>query len=265
MSESDSDSDSFIAPSFDSFNSSINSESRASEDSLRDLQSQLSELSVTPIRRQNQNNDKDGEELDPEQGSDQNDEEEDLKEGSDQDVDRKQNKMTEVTIGGVKIAVSNTPSTNTQGSLVILKKEERQGLAPDKGQDFFNQMTKPKQQDSYKLQSLSLAEVQDLQETYNLQLNISRTETMFTRYDMIGVFSIVFPVVDGNGDQTGALKTIVNEKGDTVAKTKKLFADYGTLTKQEVVESTKWYAMWLNEARSLWFKENIILSHDYLE
>ena len=82
---------------------------------------------------------------------------------------------------------------------------------------------------------------------------------------MTGLFIIVFPIVNGNRNQTVALEKIVKDNGDTVVKTKKLFADYGTLTKQEVAESTKWYAMWPDELKFPWFKENISLLFDYLK
>ena len=59
--------------------------------------------------------------------------------------------MTPVDIGGVDVAVSNTTSTDVQAPLVISEKQDWVNLTADKRQDYFNQMSKPKEQDNYKM------------------------------------------------------------------------------------------------------------------
>ena len=87
----------------------------------------------------------------------------------------------------------SSPAPTSTGSLVTLKKTERANLSADKRQDLFTKLTAKRQQDLFHLMDQAISSVDDLQETYNLQLNLSTLESKFIKHDMSDVFTIVFP------------------------------------------------------------------------
>ncbi|CAJ1955014.1 unnamed protein product [Cylindrotheca closterium] len=82
----------------------------------------------------------------------------------------------------------------------------------------------------------------------------------FKRYDVLDVFTIVFPSKNAIGEQTGQLGT----DNFNVTKTVFLFDRYAELTADQVAESCKWYTRWPDATTSPWFSENLSLSYDYL-
>ena len=95
-------------------------------------------------------------------------------------------------------------------------------LDADKRTTLLITISKAGQQDKFKLQSQTIQSVDDLQETYDLQLQLVTLKTHFLKYDLIDVFAIVFPVLDSSGQQTGALEEeTVN--GASTTKVRDLF------------------------------------------
>ena len=164
----------------------------------------------------------------------------------------------QVTIGGVTIATQATPATDVSGSLVAMKKENRSGLDADKKHAFFQLITKH-QHTSFDLQAQTMQSVQDLQENYDLGVGLANVQMHFKRYDVLDVFTIVFPVKDANGEQTCQLETDNNG----VTKTVFLFDRHAELTAEQVAESCKWYSRWPDASACPWFRENLSLSYDY--
>ena len=161
------------------------------------------------------------------------------------------------------ITVKNSPTTEVTGSLITSKKEDRINLSADKRQELFQSITRKGQQENFHLLPLSIVELENLDETYDLQLTIQTMEVLFTRSDIVDVFTIVFPVKNVRGEQTGALEH--RYSGTTrVVKTANLFTDYHALDIEQVAESNRWYSRWPDEATSPWFRENLSLSFDYL-
>ena len=68
------------------------------------------------------------------------------------------------------------------------------------------------------------------------------------------MFTVVFPKLNAQGEQTGELE------GAPV----NLIDAHSRLTLEQVAQSCKWYASWPDENDSPWFKENLSLSCDYL-
>eukprot|EP00980_Cylindrotheca_fusiformis_P009478 scaffold2070_cov105-Cylindrotheca_fusiformis.AAC.9 len=166
---------------------------------------------------------------------------------------------TQVTIRGVSISTTSTPATDSAIDLIIVKKESRVNLGADKKHNLFQLITK-KQHSIFQEKPQSLQSVKDLlQQVYDLSLNVLTVKTHFTRYDVIGVFTIVFPVLDASGNQTGELET--DSSGN--ARTANLFTQYNELTDAEVAQSTIWYHRWPDRTASPWFAENLHLSFDY--
>ena len=98
----------------------------------------------------------------------------------------------------------------------------RAKLDADKRTTLLITISKAGQQDKFKLQSQTIQSVDDLQETYDLQLQLVTLKTHFLKYDLIDVFAIVFPVLDSSGQQTGALEEeTVN--GTSTTKVRDLF------------------------------------------
>eukprot|EP00980_Cylindrotheca_fusiformis_P004420 scaffold945_cov82-Cylindrotheca_fusiformis.AAC.5 len=160
-------------------------------------------------------------------------------------------------IDGVEITTSS-PVTDVSEALVTIKKELRASLDADKKQTLFELITK-KQHTLFEEMPQSIQSVKDLQQTYDLSLCLSTVETHLARYDVIGVFTIVFPVLDASGNQTGTLELDSNGK----VKTSNLFAQYNELTADQVAQSTIWYRRWPDRASFPWIVENLRLSYDY--
>ena len=96
-----------------------------------------------------------------------------------------------------------------------MKKENRSGLDADKKHSFFQLITKH-QHASFDLQAQTMQSVQDLQEYYDLGVGLANVQMHFKRWDVLDVFTIVFPVNDANGEQTGQLETDNNGVTKTV-------------------------------------------------
>ncbi|MHA7927774.1 MAG: hypothetical protein ACX936_21460, partial [Marinobacter sp.] len=166
-----------------------------------------------------------------------------------------------VSIGGVSIPTNATASLTNAGSLVTLKKQDRINLSADKRQELFSRITASSQQSKFELLPQTISSIEDLQGTYDLQLNLQTLETAFMRYDLIDVFTIVFPVKD---PVTNALTaTLQMEDGST--KTRNLFRDFNVLEPSQVAESSAWYTQWVDASTAPWFRENLSLSFDYLQ
>ena len=102
------------------------------------------------------------------------------------------------------------------------RQEDRAKLDADKRTTLLITISKAGQQDKFKLQSQTIQSVDDLQETYDLQLQLVTLKTHFLKYDLIDVFAIVFPVLDSSGQQTGTLEEeTVN--GTSTTKVRDLF------------------------------------------
>ncbi|CAJ1935681.1 unnamed protein product [Cylindrotheca closterium] len=169
------------------------------------------------------------------------------------------NQANQVTIGGVTIMTQATPATDVGVSLVAMKKENRSALDADKKHAFFQLITKH-QHTSFDLQPQTMQSVQNLQESYDLGVGLANMQMHFKRYDVLDVFTIVFPSKNAIGEQTGQLET----DNFNVTKTVFLFDCYAELTADQVAESCKWYTRWPDATTSPWFRENLSLSYDYL-
>ncbi|CAJ1935276.1 unnamed protein product [Cylindrotheca closterium] len=167
------------------------------------------------------------------------------------------NQANQVTIGDVTITTQATLATDVGGSLVAMKKKNRSALDADKKHAFFQLITKH-QHTPFDLQPQTMQSVQDLQESYNLGVGLANMQMHFRRYDILDVFTIVFPTKNAIGEQTGQLEN----DNFNMTKTVFLFDCYAELAADQVAESCKWYTRWPDTTTSPWFREN--LSYDYL-
>ena len=164
--------------------------------------------------------------------------------------------MSSINIDGVDIQLNSTASTTLQGSMVIMKKQERKNLSSEKRLELFQNITRKNQQSKFKFMSLSISDVEDLQSTYDLQQNLQTLETNFRKYDLLDVFMIVFPINNNSPD----LKTEFNNSGGMRVMKVSLLDNYSSLTIEEVAKSSMWYSMWPTQTSSPWYKENLSLS-----
>ena len=108
------------------------------------------------------------------------------------------------------------------------------------------------QQDKFVMFDVSYAAVTEKDDTHNLHLMVQNFQTKMTRYDVLDVFTIVFPTLRVDQKQNGGLE----------AKSMNLIEAHSCLTLQEVTDSHKWYASWPDEKDAPWIKENLSLSFD---
>jgi hypothetical protein len=152
----------------------------------------------------------------------------------------------EVTINGVKIKIASTKKTITNVEAALYPKSNRNNMSPEKLNDLFEKAVS-KTQTKYDILNLKIADPDKLEETYDLEMAISRTKAHHIKYDMNDVFTIVKP----NADPTKF--EFVN-----------LYDNYALLTEREVADSNEWYATMTEGDDNAWFLQNLKLTHEHL-
>ena len=66
-------------------------------------------------------------------------------------------------------------------------------------------VTYKKQQDNFAMFDVSSAATTELDDTHDLHVMVQQFMTKMTRYDVLDVFTIVFPDKNAQGEQTGTL------------------------------------------------------------
>ncbi|KAG7345189.1 hypothetical protein IV203_032720 [Nitzschia inconspicua] len=162
------------------------------------------------------------------------------------------NQDTYVTMpDGTKVEV--TPQTVTTSSLVNvaqLTSEDR--LALDKTKRIKQEIQIVQlQHGTFKKMDLHSP---DLDTLVSLNTNLETTERHFAQYDLLQIFQIIKPLRDS---KTGMLTGMIKSEKES----KNLFQWYGSLTLDEVKESTEWYCTC---AKASWYKSNLSLTAEYL-
>jgi hypothetical protein len=160
--------------------------------------------------------------------------------------------MTEINTGdGVMVEISTTPRTTQATSLggTMFRKEDRAKLLMEKRTKLFDKIILKKLDTKFTEVSISLTDVEKLDDTYNIAMLVDRVRDHFIKYDLHGVFNIV-DVSDPETDPT------VNKALGS------LFAAYSTISEDEVALSNEWYRRW---AVSGEYETNLRLSMDFLE
>jgi len=170
--------------------------------------------------------------------------------------------VTTTKIGGIDIPIQSTPSIAPSGLFVVYRKENRKDLSEEKRNELFSRIVAARQQPKFRLMSQTIASLDDLQETYDLQLQLLNLKNNFDKYDLGDVFQIVHPELTPTGNQLGALRLDPNTNE---ALTDDLFSAFNKLTIEEVAESSKWYTQWPDHTNAPWFRENLALSYEYLQ
>jgi hypothetical protein len=159
---------------------------------------------------------------------------------------------TEINTGdGVMVEISTTPRTTQATSLggTMFRKEDRAKLSMEKRTELFDKIVLKKLDTKFTEVSISLTDVEKLDDTYNIAMLVDRVRDHFIKYDLHGVFNIV-DVSDPETDPT------VNKALGS------LFAAYSTISEDEVALSNEWYRRW---AVSGEYETNLRLSMDFLE
>jgi hypothetical protein len=168
---------------------------------------------------------------------------------------------TQVTINGLTLQITQEAQVAATGSLVLYKKEERKNLTEEKRHDLFEKFTKGGQLnhgEKFHLLDTSAKELENLEENYHLHSILQGMKTTFEKYDMLDVFTIIYPKKNQNGRVTPELHLLPN----SMPKTSDLFISYSNITLQEVAESTAWYRQFVRGAEFI--NDNLSLSYDFL-
>jgi hypothetical protein len=96
------------------------------------------------------------------------------------------------TINGRIINISTMAQIVTTGSLPLFKKENQTLLSEDKRYDLFDKATKV-QTTKFDLITLTLSEVDKLDDTYNIGIQWTQVGSHFIKYNMDDVFTVVTP------------------------------------------------------------------------
>ena len=167
----------------------------------------------------------------------------------------------QVTINGLTLQVAQEAQVTANGSLVLYKKEERKNLTEEKRHDLFDKFTKGGQLnhgEKFHLLDTSAKELENLEENYHLHSILQGMKTTFEKYDMLDVFTVIYPKKDARGKITPELLMVTDSK----PKTSDLFLSYSNVTLQDVAESTAWYRQFVQGAEFI--NDNLSLSYDFL-
>ena len=166
----------------------------------------------------------------------------------------------QVTIGGITLDTVASAPSGPPAALIQYKKEDRKGMDQSKKAAFFARIT-TQQHRVFEMQSMTIDSIKDIDGTYNLGNAIEVVRMHFERNDVLDVFNIIFPKLDGDGKPLADLET----NADGTTKERFLFSSYGALTAQQVANSCAWYATWPDPVKYEWFQQNLSLSFDYLQ
>ena len=155
-----------------------------------------------------------------------------------------------ITINGETIEVNDQATPAQDVETALFKKEDREGMAPEKRQELFAKaatsiITK------FDLLSANITDVKQLEECYNLNLMVSKIRSQHVMYDTHDVFVIVTP--DGTGP---TLST------DVKKQPRDLYSYYSDMTEEQVAVSNRWYSTWPKKS---WYRENLMLTAKQLE
>jgi hypothetical protein len=152
---------------------------------------------------------------------------------------------------GVMVDIATTPRTNhvtTLGGIMFCKEDHAQ-LSMEKRTELFDKITNKSLDSKFTELSISLTDVEKLDDTYTVAMLVDRVRDHCIKYDLHGVFNIADPL-DPESDPA-ITRTLGN-----------LFLSYSTLTEVEVAHSNEWYRRW---AVSDEYENNLRLSMDFLE
>ncbi len=136
--------------------------------------------------------------------------------------------MLTVEIDGVTYEkLGSKKSLSKTSETVLFKKEDRSNLSVDERTILFKSAV-AKAHKPYDLMPLSLDDEDKLDDTYNLEVLVSKTKRAHFRYDMYNIFSIIIP----NDDES-------------IKEVKDLYSDYSNITIKQVARSNLWYRKWM--------------------
>ena len=153
---------------------------------------------------------------------------------------------SELFINGVKVTLAATKKVVTSVTTALYTKAQRNTLSAEKLNDLFDKAVN-KTQVKYDILNLKIADPDKLEDTYDLEMAISRTQAHHMKYDMHDVFTVVKPHADITKYE------FVN-----------LYDNYAQLTEQEVADSNEWYATMTDGVENISFVQNLKLTHEHL-
>ena len=153
--------------------------------------------------------------------------------------------MLTVEIDGVTYKkLGSKKSLSKTSETVLFKKEDRSNLSVDERTILFKSAV-AKAHKPYDLMPLSLDDEDKLDDTYNLEVLVSKTKRAHFRYDMYNIFSIIIP----NDDES-------------IKEVKDLYSDYSNITIKQVARSNLWYREWM---ANVYFEQNLELTYDFFQ
>jgi hypothetical protein len=153
--------------------------------------------------------------------------------------------MLTVEIDGVTYEkLGSKKSLSKTSETVLFKKEDRSNLSVDERTILFKSAV-AKAHKPYDLMPLSLDDEDKLDDTYNLEVLVSKTKRAHFRYDMYNIFSIIIP----NDDES-------------IKEVKDLYSDYSNITIEQVARSNLWYREWM---ANVYFEQNLELTYDFFQ
>ncbi len=152
----------------------------------------------------------------------------------------------EVIINGVAVKIAKTKKPVTESNTSLYPKGDRANMPKEKLNDILERAV-AKSQEKYTMLDLKIDNLDKLEETYDLEMNVSRTRTHHHKYDMHDVFTIVKPDPDVSKFQ------FVD-----------LYKDYTQVTEAEVAASNEWYATMTADPENLIYRQNLKLTQEHL-
>jgi hypothetical protein len=164
--------------------------------------------------------------------------------------------MTTITIGGVTIAVEATEQVRTTTGALYTKAIRETYDDDKKGKLDLLKLVQSKQQQPYVAISISVNDPEKLLNHYSLSKLNKECRRNLTKYDLIGPFTIVFPISPGSGN-------LRKDSSGTAFLSHDLLSNTLRVTAQQVADSSRWYSGFT--APSARFQEDLEWSLAYFE
>jgi hypothetical protein len=149
------------------------------------------------------------------------------------------------------VEISATPRSPQISSLggTMFRKEDRAKLSMEKRTELFDKITSKSLDAKFSEISISLSDIEKLDDTYNVAMLVDRARAHCIKYDLYGVFNIV-----------DAKNPATDSKFDSPLGN--LFTSYSTISEDAVARSNEWYRRWaVNEE----YETDLRLSMDFLQ
>ena len=148
------------------------------------------------------------------------------------------------TLNGRSLTIKKKATART-ATQAYYPKSERVNLTKKERMDLLDKIQAKQQRDLFKSITVSVNDPQKMTNTRSVAELLTENRRNLNKYDLLDVYSIVFPVAGSFDENSTAYGTL--RLSDNKPEQVDLFTHYLKLTTSEVAESSKWYSSFVDD------------------